>query len=83
MATVIATKKGFFLKERQIGDEFEFPDEMLQQKDGKPVFPSWFAPPAEAKQTIAAAEQKKKKPPKPADTMSGLNKTRTDGEGLA
>lgn len=42
---VRATKKGYYVKERAVGEVFSFPDNMLKKdKDGKPTMPSWFVP---------------------------------------
>lgn len=56
---VVAHKKGHYLVERQIGEEFEFPEDALKKDgEGKVVFPSWFAPASIAKPIIAAAKAK-------------------------
>lgn len=42
---VIATQLGYYKdSRRRIGAEFEFAEKDMEQKDGKPVLPSWVVP---------------------------------------
>lgn len=77
---VVAHKKGFFEQERQVGDEFDFPESALKRDaKGAVVFPSWFAPAAIAMPIIAKAKAKEDakhrgKAAKDPSTLSELGK---------
>lgn len=77
---VVAHKKGFFEKERAVGEEFDFPEDALKRDaKGAVVFPSWFAPAAIAQPIIAKAKAKeaanhKGKGHKDPTTLSELGK---------
>ena len=86
--TVVAHKKGHYLVERQVGDEFEFPvDALKKDQAGNNIFPSWFAPadiaqPLVAKHRAEEARKLGQDSPRTRSEMAKVTKPKKGDDGI-